>query len=439
MREVFEFAKSRDPAALSSLPNHEHPQYEDKKALVGNDTYLSPCSNPSIAVTSPSGGDVWYMGTPRNITWLTTNFGTGENVKIELWNRSGTSYRKVVDVATVSAAAKIYKWTIPNTSLVSSSTGDFWINISRVTSPVVMDKSNSQFTISPYGKVGYIKVNTTPYPNTTVSQAGATVYIDSLLQPSKVSNTTIYPVYPGTHWVSVTRTGFMDPPAFWGNVAPGQTLPVNFVMTPLEGNGGPETPAYEGNVAKIDITSSPVDGEILVGGESSGLMTNEGPIGFDPGYYEISVMAEGYQTSDVLSFTVEPGETKTLAFTLIPGYVFTGFEPPVVMNAVNDINTRKISSLPLKWHLSDPQGNSIENPASFVSVLSYNVTCDKLDGNPALAVPESSAGDMGLQYLGGGNWQYNMKINKTYAGTCRNLSVLFDTTLRSPEVAFKFR
>jgi hypothetical protein len=109
------------------------------------------------------------------------------------------------------------------------------------------------------------------------------------------------------------------------------------------------------------------------------------------------------------------------------------------MTGVNEVNTRKVSSLPMKWHLSDARGDPVTNPASFENIMSYMVNCSGYEGDSTLAVPEKSAGDIGLQNIGAGNWQFNLQINKTYAGTCRKIYALFDTGQKSPEVIFKFR
>jgi hypothetical protein len=40
---------------------------------------------PTITVTYPNGGEVVYSGDTETITWTTTNFDPGENVKVEVW------------------------------------------------------------------------------------------------------------------------------------------------------------------------------------------------------------------------------------------------------------------------------------------------------------------------------------------------------------------
>ena len=51
---------------------------------------------------------------------------------------------------------------------------------------------------------------------------------------------------------------------------------------------------------------------------------------------------------------------------------------------------------------------------------------------------EDYAGDSGLRYLGDGNWQFNWKTPKTYAGQCRTMVLTLSdgTTL---EALFQFK
>ncbi|MEW5941520.1 MAG: PxKF domain-containing protein [Chloroflexota bacterium] len=44
-----------------------------------------------------------------------------------------------------------------------------------------------------------------------------------------------------------------------------------------------------------------------------------------------------------------------------------------------------------------------------------------------------------MRYLNRGVWIFNWKTDKSYAGTCRNLFILFSDGSMSPEVTFQFR
>jgi hypothetical protein len=53
-------------------------------------------------------------------------------------------------------------------------------------------------------------------------------------------------------------------------------------------------------------------------------------------------------------------------------------------------------------------------------------------------IPEEASGASGLQYLGSGNWEYNWKTSKGYAGTCRVMVLtLKDGSQHTAEFKFK--
>lgn len=64
-----------------------------------------------ITVTSPTGGDIWVVGTQHNITWDVSEF-TG-NVKIEYSTNNGTAWTTIVESITNTGT---YAWTIPSAS-----------------------------------------------------------------------------------------------------------------------------------------------------------------------------------------------------------------------------------------------------------------------------------------------------------------------------------
>jgi hypothetical protein len=99
-------------------------------------------------------------------------------------------------------------------------------------------------------------------------------------------------------------------------------------------------------------------------------------------------------------------------------YSFSGFFSPIANYPVHNAANAG-QAVPIKWRLTNANGAAISDPGSFVSVASYQVSCTTSTGNPQTAVKESAAGKSGLQYLGNGNWQFNWKTPKSYAGTCR--------------------
>ena len=76
-------------------------------------------------------------------------------------------------------------------------------------------------------------------------------------------------------------------------------------------------------------------------------------------------------------------------------------------------------SVPVKWRVTDTDGNPVGFASHFKSVTSSGDTCES---GPTDEI-ETYAGGSGLQYLGDGNWQFNWKTPKDYAGQCRTLKL----------------
>ncbi len=100
-----------------------------------------------ITVTSPNGGEVWYMGSTYEIQW---NDNINENVKIELY-KSGAIDRLIKDSTPSNGS---YNWPIP-TDLTEYSS--YKIKISS-TSSSVNDLSDNNFTIEEEPPADYITV-----------------------------------------------------------------------------------------------------------------------------------------------------------------------------------------------------------------------------------------------------------------------------------------
>jgi hypothetical protein len=131
-------------------------------------------------------------------------------------------------------------------------------------------------------------------------------------------------------------------------------------------------------------------------------------------------------------------ESVDVYFELTPEpwlYYIGEFSPPIDMYAVNIAKAG--SNIPVMWHLSGVNG-AISDPASFVALHSSHVECDEYAKVPAISIKRDEGRRSGLQYLGKGNWQYNWKTPKTYAGTCQEMYIEFARGQNSPVVTFKF-
>ncbi len=94
---------------------------------------------PSITVTSPNGGESWYVNSSHNITWSSANFSG--NVKIDLSINGGSTWSTV---AASVANSGSYTWTVPNSPATTCK-----IRVADATDSDPTDMSNSNFTIAP--------------------------------------------------------------------------------------------------------------------------------------------------------------------------------------------------------------------------------------------------------------------------------------------------
>ena len=129
------------------------------------------------------------------------------------------------------------------------------------------------------------------------------------------------------------------------------------------------------------------------------------------------------------------GGPYTIALTgTVTCLTLTGFFAPIDNDAVNSAKAGQ--TIPVKWHLADQAGNAVDDPETFEGLSSQSAG-GACAGEPTDAI-ETYAGESGLQYLGDGNWQFNWKTPKSYAGQCRTMTLtLNDGTTRKASFQFK--
>ncbi|MBU1086222.1 MAG: GPI anchored serine-threonine rich family protein [Candidatus Omnitrophica bacterium] len=93
----------------------------------------------SLTLTSPNGGQIWYVGTSQNVTWTMT--GSIPAVKLEYSTNSGSSYDSVI-IASTAAAAGTYAWSIPD-----AIGGNSRVKVTDTANATVYDESDADFTI----------------------------------------------------------------------------------------------------------------------------------------------------------------------------------------------------------------------------------------------------------------------------------------------------
>ncbi|MEO0088808.1 MAG: hypothetical protein ABIK50_04390 [candidate division WOR-3 bacterium] len=91
----------------------------------------------SLTITSPNGGEVWFNGETKNITWSWT--GNITNVKIEISTNSGSTWSTIVSSAPNNGS---YSWRVNATPSIQCR-----IRISDVNNSSIYDISDGNFTI----------------------------------------------------------------------------------------------------------------------------------------------------------------------------------------------------------------------------------------------------------------------------------------------------
>jgi hypothetical protein len=160
---------------------------------------LFTISRPSIAVTSPNGGENWQVGSNHNVTW--TSNGTSGNVHIEYSTNNGSNWSDVIASTTDDGS---YSWTIPNTPSDSC-----LVRVSD-TDGYPSDISDALFTIS------LIPPMTVTYPN-----GGEELYVDSVYNITWTSAGTSgtvkieYSINSGSTWSDVIASTTDDGSYSW--------------------------------------------------------------------------------------------------------------------------------------------------------------------------------------------------------------------------------
>lgn len=100
-------------------------------------------------------------------------------------------------------------------------------------------------------------------------------------------------------------------------------------------------------------------------------------------------------------------------------FQFAGFTAPVENPDV--LNVAKAGqAIPLKWRLTAADGTPVTGLAE-VAVNAVSLTCE--EGQSPEPIEEVADGIAGLQNLGDGNYQWNWKTPKAYAGLCKTLKL----------------
>ncbi len=103
--------------------------------------YSSFTIKGSVTLTSPNGGETWFVNDSRNITWTKT--GSIANVKLE-YSKNGFAdeLQTFTVIASTPAAPLTYAWTVADAIGAALK-----VRVSDVLDSAVNDKSDANFTI----------------------------------------------------------------------------------------------------------------------------------------------------------------------------------------------------------------------------------------------------------------------------------------------------
>ncbi len=151
---------------------------------------------------------------------------------------------------------------------------------------------------------------------------------------------------------------------------------------------------------------------ILLHGSAS---PTHGAIGVDwASCDELDTSSVGAKT---VACTDSAGNSSEVKYTVI--YNFSGFSRPVDnLPTLNTANSGQ--AIPLKWQITDVNGDPVTNLAS-VMVTADNLACSL--GTTPDQIEEYAPGSSGLLNQGNGNYQFDWKSPKTYAASCKTMKL----------------
>jgi PKD repeat protein/sugar lactone lactonase YvrE len=368
MSEVCSFATAADPAATSSLANHEHPQCsKGPSSLDASTKYLISSgwiTSPSVVVSSPNAIETWSRGSARYITWNSKNIA---NVKIELYNSSSGNYYQLI--SQTAAGAGKWSWNIP--SYTATGTQIYKVRISNVSNSNTNDMSDQYFTIQS-ASTGDLALSLSP-----AGASGATIYLDGDSIGAVTSKSS---VPGGTHTVTAKKDGYLDQTKGYTQLS--TSTPVSFTLDQIGTNERSNLPNSAEDAGRMVITSNIAEAEVWIDEQMAGTTPYERAIipGTDwthyPKIYSVTVKRIGYEPVSQ-PIGVAKGQTTYADFQLKPTF------------SVGTITQTPSIAIGLT---SPPKSIDFSAPITFSSGGPHTATWNWDDGSTSLAIVTEDSG-----------------------------------------------
>lgn len=162
-------------------------------------------SNGTAALTSPNGGETWYIGSTHNITWSYT--GSPSQYNIEYSTDNGITWNIVANNVSVGSFGGSFAWVIPNTP-----SNQCLVKITDVFDTLRRDISDGVFNIEQY----------IPRSITIIEPNGGEVYIPgssanlSWSYTGAINNVVIqYTTDNGFNWTTIDTVPVNTSPYTW--------------------------------------------------------------------------------------------------------------------------------------------------------------------------------------------------------------------------------
>lgn len=148
---------------------------------------ISSAPIPAVTITSPNGGEKWFVGAQYCITWNSANI---DSLELEYSTNGGTEW--ILIEASAAANLGSYIWTIPNTP-----SAECIVRISSTTNSAIFDVSDARFAIAEVPAV------TLTSPNGSEKWVAGKQYSITWSAVAVSKLKAEYSADNGTHWIPI--------------------------------------------------------------------------------------------------------------------------------------------------------------------------------------------------------------------------------------------